>query len=174
MGHAGRAAVAWLSLSTIGLGGCGGVDTSMKPGPGPGGDLRLAATVPESGATLTVRICPTQTTQPLCTRELVVTVAATSDQAVGLASVFVEFYAADGRKCAAASSPSAPLADGVGRTFEVWPTYVSFPPNQGILCPLPVTTTRMVAILVDVTTSEFRRGVSREFPGTYTFQRAPE
>ena len=174
MGPAARAAVAWLSLSAIGLGGCGGLDTSMKPGPGPEGNVQITGAVPASGATLDVRICPTQTTEPLCTRDLLVTIAATSDQAVGLASVFLEFYAADGRKCAAGSSPGAPLAGGVVGTFHVVATYVSFPPNQGILCPLPVTTTRMVAILTDVTTSEFRRGVTREFPGTYTFRMAPD
>jgi hypothetical protein len=176
VGHTGRATVAWLilSLSIVGLGGCGGTTTPATPEPGPGRDVRVTAIVPDSGATLAVRVCPTATTRPLCTRDIVVTVAATYDQPIALASVFVEFYAADGRRCAAGSSASMPLSGGVERAFEVSPTYVSFPPNQGILCPLPVTTTKMVAILVDVTTAEFQRVVMREVPGTYTFQMAPD
>jgi hypothetical protein len=154
------------------LGGCGGTSTPTAPQPGPGQGLSLMSAVPGPGAILGVRECPTANTRPLCTRDVVLTVAATYDRPLALGSVFVEFFTPDGRRCAAGSSPSGPMSPGVERVFEVFPTYVSFPPNQGLLCPLPVTTTRMDVILVDVSTAEFRRVLIREVPGTYTFRMA--
>jgi hypothetical protein len=153
------------------LGGCGGASSTGPAEPGAGQDLRLVSAVPGDGATLVVRDCPNPFSVPLCTFDLVLTVEARYDRPLAVASAYVEFYTSDGRRCAAGNSPEAALPVNSGRAFQISTTYLSFPPNQPLLCPLPVTTSRVVLLLVD-TSGPPVRILRRELAGTYTFQMA--
>ena len=156
----------------VALAGCGQEPSPAEPAPPRAGQgLRLVSAVPGDGASLSVRECRlSPSVVVLCTVDLVLTIEAMHNETLPLASVFVEFYAPDGRRCAAASTPSVRLPPFTPLEFRASRMFVEAPPNQGIFCPLPVTTTRMVVVLMDVTTAEFRRVLTGEYPGRYTFE----
>ena len=62
------------------------------------------------------------------------------------------------------------MGAGMEQRFAVTPAFVSFRTDDPPICPLPVTTSRVRLILVDASTSEFRRLVTLDVDATYTFR----
>jgi hypothetical protein len=140
---------------------CSGVAPSTPSTDAP--DITMVVTQPAPGATLAPR-CPAGRT--VCTDQLALTFNVRFDRTVPDASVLVEFYTSTNQRCAIAMTPRVTLQAGVSSPATSAITLLSSPPDFIQFCELPVTTTRIVATLMDATEA---RLLTREFAANYTF-----
>jgi len=163
------AAVALAFLNSCGGGGSPSAPSAPAPVPPPTQEIVLVSSTPASGATVTVAECPAGDVRPICASQPSLAFRTTFDRSLSEASVFVEFYTAAGLRCAVAVTPRTSVAAGSATTMTTTLTFLSLPPDFPQFCPLPVTTTRVVAYLVEGAST---RVLTREFTGTYTFTMA--
>jgi hypothetical protein len=175
---------AWLIAGALAvLAACGGTRAPAPADPTPGKGVSLVSLTPSSGASLEVEECrlgDTGAVRVMCTRAIQLAASAIYDRPIAIASVFADFYTADGRRCAAASPVGRPGVPAISMTparpqaFDIAPVVVSFPLDFPTpLCPLPVTTTRIDLVLIDASTANFQRLVKSEVAATYTFRSKP-
>jgi hypothetical protein len=133
-------------------------------------EITLVSNQPLSGATITTG-CPAPT-RFLCTDQLALAFDVRFDRTIQEAWLNVEFRTSTGQTCAGATSRLAPLVSRVESRATTRITLLSTLPDVGVpLCELPVTTTHIVATLVD--TSSRAPLLTRAFSATYTFAKAP-
>jgi hypothetical protein len=173
---------AWLIAGVLAVpAACGGPRPRAPADPTPERSVSLVSLTPSSGASVEVEDCLVGDERVMCTRAIQLAASATYDRPIAIASVFAEFYSADGRRCAAASPVGRPglppirMTPATPQAFDIAPVIVSFPLDFPTpLCPLPVTTTRIDLVLIDASTASFQRLVKREIAATYTFRSKPQ
>jgi hypothetical protein len=123
---------------------------SPPPSPSPplsaSGQITLRSIAPGSGATLTVRECPTSFTdsfKDLCSDPAHMTVDVEFGRDVSTAVVTAAFYSGT-KRCGVASSGPSPFAAGSRASFELLGAIELSDESVQLHCPLPAETTRMV------------------------------
>jgi hypothetical protein len=141
---------------------CGG-DSPTSP---EAQDIRLVGNEPSSGATIPLGC--SAITQFICTDNLALMFDVRFDRKVEEAWLEVEFRDAGGRNCAGTTTRLTRLASDNQATAMTRVTLLSSPRDLTVpLCTLPVTTTHIVATLVDAATDTTL--LTREFAARYTF-----
>ena len=131
-------------------------------------DIRLVANEPSSGATIPMGC--SQITQFICTDKVALMFDVRFDRTIEEAWLEVEFRDASGRNCAGSTTHLSRLASNNQATAMTRVTLLSSPRDFATpLCPLPVTTTSIVATLVDGSAAPDATLLTRQFAATYTF-----
>jgi hypothetical protein len=137
-------------------------------------EVALLSTTPPSGSTILTAQCIADsfpgTSRPVCSSDPTLSFVIRSDRAIANASLDVELYTASELRCAVLFTPRVQVAAGVPTPIRSEVAFLSAHPHQAPLCPMPVTTTRIVAHLRD---GNDTRLLTAEFAATFTFAHPP-
>ena len=143
---------------------------SPSPPPSASGQITLRSIAPGSGATLTVRECPTSYTdsfKDLCSDPAHMTVDVQFERDVSTAVVTAGFYRGT-KRCGIAYSGPSPFAAGSRASFELVGAVALSDESVQLHCPLPAETTRMVIQLWERSRPSVPL-LTQEFAHNYTF-----